>query len=70
MEVEYIIIGPRIYSDDAPLSVRWNMKEVKAGFNIWRLVNFLLVNKVVTKMQQEMDIFWQANQGPEDKILL
>lgn len=71
MKVEHIEIGPRIYSDHTPLFINWSLKVEKTRDDIWRLDNYLLLNEeVVTKVHQELDIFWQANKETENKILL
>lgn len=71
MIVEGIIIGLRTHSDHVPILVQWRMKYDKGQGWAWRLDNYLLLNQETKgKVQEELDIFFQANHLTEDKTLL
>lgn len=56
--MEEIRIGIRTYSDHAPILARWKFKSGKGGMRVWRLDNYLLMNKeVIVEIQKDMNIF-------------
>lgn len=47
------------------------MQGNKTGSNIWRIDKYLLMNKEVrARLHKEIEIFFQANGGTLDKIIL
>lgn len=65
------VVGSRIYSNLEPILIEWETKRGKKGLNIWRLDNFLPMNKeVVEKVKGEILLFFQANGRMVYNILL
>lgn len=50
MRVVHTTIGSRIYSDHAPVLVQWKYDERDKKIRMWRMDNYVVVNKVVECM--------------------
>lgn len=71
MLMKAIAIAHRVHSDHAPLLAQWKIVGHRKGPNIWRIDNYLLLNKtVVARMHEGCEIFFQFNHTTPDKIVL
>lgn len=69
MQAHKISIGP--YSDHVLLKSDWIILGWRSQSRIWRLDNFLFINKeVVDQVQKEISLFFLMNGGTSDKNYL